>query len=81
MAYQAWHVATNVGVAVRRSDLPRDAPRGRRSISKALKIPRQALRDAPRGRRAISLALNMPWRAPGACKTLPFDPLNGTILP
>jgi len=68
-------------VAVRRSDLPRDAPRVRRSISKALKIPRQALRDAPRGRRAISLALNMPWRAPGACKTLPFDPLNGTILP
>jgi len=34
-----------------RSGLARDAPRGRRSISKALKIPRQALSDAPRGRR------------------------------
>jgi len=76
MAYQAMARCNKCG-----SGLARDAPRGRRSISKALKIPRQALRDAPRGRRAISLALNMPWRAPGACKTLPFDPLNGTILP
>jgi hypothetical protein len=33
MALQFWHVATNVGAALRR-----DAPRGRRSISQALKL-------------------------------------------
>jgi len=43
--------------------LPREAPRGRRSVSKALKIPRQALRDAPRGRRSISKALKIPRQA------------------
>ena len=35
-----------------RSGLARDAPRGRRSVSWALKISRQALREAPRGRRS-----------------------------
>ncbi|WP_416467488.1 hypothetical protein, partial [Pseudomonas sp. LFS044] len=41
------------------SGLARDAPRGRRSISRALKIQRQALRDAPRGRRSILRALQL----------------------
>jgi len=46
-----------------RSGLARDAPRGRRSISKALKISRQALREAPRGRRSISKALKISKQA------------------
>jgi hypothetical protein len=38
MACQVWRVATNVGAALRR-----DAPRGRRSISQALKLLRRTL--------------------------------------
>jgi len=49
MAYQAMARCNKC-----RSGFSRDAPRGRRSISRALKIPRQALRDAPRRRRPIS---------------------------
>ncbi len=56
--HRPWHVATNVGAG-----LPREAPRGRRSISQALKISRQALRDAPRGRRSISRAPKIPRQA------------------
>jgi len=48
------------------SGLARDAPRGRRSISKALKIPRQALRDAPRGRRSIYASPKIPRQAPAS---------------
>jgi len=78
--HRPWHVATNVGAG-----LPREAPRGRRSISKALKIPRQALREAPRGRRSISKALKIPRQAlrdaPRGRRSICASPQNPSQAP